>query len=485
MNKFYFFISLPWLLITISGCIRQDLSIQLNSDGSGKIILQHKIDRQRHLIETPIPDEPPPVPEFKHLSLQERIEYKKDGQWLISTYTFDKLGRALPELEYEIPMMPRFSVKDKSFILSLSRERGKNEGFSIEDEDYDALFYNLSVTFPAKPVSATGLVNENTVTWKFDGADIEKFKNMEIGALIASARIPASTIDADIKPRLLGEPIRETGLERVGLSGGVRYTEAPSDELLYFKAKIPISGNQHSKDNFNGNMLVNFPLDKQPPAPFFFKDLKVKSLIIDGQKVKADIIGDREGLFSGMDQWGQKLNTFPVQIQFFTENPWPQKIDILDTSLTVETPSEIIQQTVHIGNKTLPGMQTFADNKKIIFTTVELGSSNSAFPGASIELVSNIESGSILRVYLDSDHGLRYTMNVVKWKKNKINTIWEQAVKEAAQEVAGQENTVYIGSLSLDNIPVPPFNLVFEIIQEKEYVEKTFQLEKLRVSQKS
>ncbi|MCP3874732.1 MAG: hypothetical protein GY699_16470 [Desulfobacteraceae bacterium] len=485
MKKFKSGLLFLCLAVGLCGCIRQDLAIHLNSDGSGQIVLKSKINVQEQMLKSIEPDSNK-LPKFKHLTLKETFVKKEGGQWYVSIYRFENLGRALPELEHEIPMMPRFTVKKGLFEMSLNRERETNEGFQIGDKEYDDLFYHLSITFPVPPTSIDGKVSGKTVRWEFDGTDIKTFKNMKIGTRIAHAQIPASRINVDIQPRFLGDPARERGFGKSGLTGGGSYADVSSDALSSYYANIHILGEHNTfQDGLNGSMVVNFTLDTLVAAPFSYTDLKLKSLVIDGSKIESAIDGEQAGVFTGTDRWGRKLSAFPVKIRFKTKNAWPQKIDKLEISLKVESPTQTRKHLIAVNDDMYSKKQIFAENKKLIITRVEHGSSTAAFPGASIDLVTNCSATSILGVYLDTRYGLRYAMNVLKWKEAKLNQIWDKGTKAAASELVNKDGIVYLVSLGLDHIPNLPFNLMINVIEKRRSIEKKLKLEAIHVSKSS
>jgi len=481
MKRLKEFVVLLCVAFGLCGCIKQDLDVKLNADGSGVIVLKRQISDHEQMLKF-IEEDPSKLPKFKYLSLSEKVE-KRDGMdWRISTYNFKKLGEALPELEHEIPMIPRFTVRGDKFVMFLNRERGNNEGFRIEDKEFDELFYNLSVTFPSRATSAKGKVSGKTVSWKFNAGNLKNFKSLNIGEPILKAEIAASSISADIKPRQVGEPVRKLGNGTGGLTGGMNFAKASAEPLISFDAKIPIFGEHHkSKDGLNGTITVNFSVDSLP-VPFSYKELKLTSLVIDGKKIKSSIYGSTYGVYTGTDKWGRKLTAFPVKIRFDAQDVWAKKIDELAISLKVEEATKTMKHFIAVSKESISTVQTFADKKKLIVTKVAHGSSTAAYPAASISLISDCEPTTILGVHLDSDHGLRFAMNVLKWEKKKINQIWDKDTKAGATKLVGKDGFVYVASLGLDNIPPPPFDLMIEVIEEKLSVEKNFKLEAINVS---
>jgi len=460
------------LMLGLCGCIKQDVEIKIEADGSGTIVCKTNIN-DIHSVLSYAKKSDGEKATFKHLALDEKTEIIDGKKWRISTYSFKKLGKALPELEHEIPMMPRFSERNDKFVMFLSRERGEHEGFKIDNKEIEDCFYNLAVTFPTSPTSKTGTISGNTVRWSFDNANIKEIKEKNIGELILKAEVALSAIKADIQPHLVGEPVRTS-------RSGSKMSKLKDTRLEEYSATIPIHG-----DNFNykpnAKVTLNYPINSIT-VPFAYKELSVKSLIIDKNEYSATIKGKPDGVFTGKDQWGRKTEGLPVTFSFQSNNPWPNVINTAAISVKVEEATKTSLKEVLVTEKSLKQLQVIDNSMNISVASVELGSNKAAYPEAAITFATNLTQTDVLAVYLDTDYGLRYKTATRKWDKKKIENIYDNATKAAASFFKENGNDVFIGQLTTLKMPPPPFKLIFELIEKKEVVEKIITMETINVT---
>ena len=94
-----------------------------------------------------------------------------------------------------------------------------------------------------------------------------------------------------------------------------------------------------ANEQVKASLNVNFPVDEFS-LPITYKDLKVKSLVVEGKETAADLKSKVEGVFDGKNQWGQETKGFPVQLEFPVTNPWVKEIEKFEITMQVNMATE-------------------------------------------------------------------------------------------------------------------------------------------------
>ncbi len=412
-----------------------------------------------------------------YLTKSQKLYDSKDdpgGKIEETTYIFKELGKALPELENEVIMGPRYMLRDDRFIIFLNREKQEYDGMS-SSEDQDEEFYHLTVELPAVPVSETGKVEGSTVSWRFTGEQLKKLRSASVGTPILEASIPASAINADLKPRLVSE-------KKDNVFGRQRKDKSP---LESFRATLPVLDRIGWKpDDKNADLDVLMPLGKVV-IPFPYENLSLARLVVDGKSITAKLNSNPSGVFNGKGPWGNPAAGLPVKLKFSLSDPWVKNIDLVEVRLNISAPKKTRELSVRIESldKPLPVLTSDQDKSlKVAIADIKLGSSTATLPGPSIDVLSSIEPSTFLTVYLDTPYGLRYPPVGLQWEKETIDDLYDKDAKAAATKAFGKNASFYSGDLSYKTIPNPPFTLVFVIITEKSMVPHTLKLEDISIS---
>lgn len=464
------------LLLFLSSCLRQELKIVLNSDGSGEYHIKKEMGKELSTIVGMFPEElkkqvqnekkkVEQLPGGVKVVVDKAYSNPDDPTKLIEeeVYEFSNLGEALPVLEDLVEMGPRYKYKDGRFIVFRNREVDEWAQFSSDERMKDA-YFNLSIQFPVKPESQNGTVKANTVSWKFDAEFLEKYKEMEIGQNIIEATIPAKTIKTDIRPRLVAESDKKKDKEY--------------KPLRSFSANIPIVGKRYTNSGDTG-LSIFFDVENIE-IPFSYKNLKIKKMLIDGKQIIPEIRSPDSGVFDGNNDWSDKLKGFPLSLKFSAENPWIKNIDIIQATLNIGKVIKSKETTYPINIDTTPTLlSNDTASHKIALTTINLKSSLLASP--SVELISNYEPNMLKSFYIDTDYGLRYKNTIYRQKKLSDKKFYNKAKTDFINNHF-PKNDGYFYEIGFTKIPKPPFKLVIEIIEKQSYKPHTLTLENLSVS---
>lgn len=473
------------LLVYLTGCIQQDLRIVLRPDGSG----EYHIKKVTSQIESALIANIPAELREKALSEQKGVEEESPGglkrvSYSISqspddpakyvessVYTFSELGKALPDLENVIKMGPRFAYRDNRFVIFFNREKEEFDGMQAGEEIKDA-YLNLTIELPAEPSSSNGQVQGKMVSWMFDADDMGKYQEMAMGENLIEASIPSSAIKVDLKPRLVVAKVKKA------LTKGDEF-----ETLGFFNARFPIIG-ATADEQVKASLNVNFPIDTFS-LPVSYKDLTVKSLVVEGKDTEAEIKSKATGVFEGKNQWGQETGGFPVQLEFPITNPWIKEIEKLQITMQVNTATEKSNTFYHVTPAESPliilpeGSSQILD--KVAILKIELGSPTAMWPLPGITLLTTTGPGSISAFYIDTDYGLRYKANTVQSSRKKSENYWDNKIKSFLTDVFKEEE-FYEYELGFAKMPGSPFTLVIEAAGKQDFKNKTLLLEHIDVS---
>jgi hypothetical protein len=473
------------LLVYLTGCIQQDLRIVLRPDGSG----EYHIKKLTSQIESALIANIPSELREKALSEQTGAEEEypsglKRESYSISqspddpakyvessVYTFPELGKALPDLENVIKMGPRYAYRDNRFVIFFNREKAEFDGMQIGEEIEDA-YLNLTIELPAEPSSSNGEVQGKSVSWKFGSEDMKKYQEMAMGENLVEASIPASAIKVDLKPRLV------IAKEKKSLTKEVEF-----EPLGFFNARFPIIGDT-ANGQVKASINVNFPVDEFM-LPITYKNLKVKSLVIEGKETAADLKSTDEGVFDGKNQWGQETKGFPVQLEFPITNPWIKEVEQLQITMQVNTATEKDKTFYNVKPSESPCIILPEEPNPILDTVaiikIESGSPSAMWPLPGITLLTTTGPANISAFYIDTDYGLRYKANSVQSSLKKSEDYWDNKIKSFLADVFKEEK-FYEYQLGFAKIPNSPFTLMVETAGNQDFKNKTLLLEHIDVS---
>lgn len=464
------------LLLFLSSCLQQELKIVLNSDGSGEYHIKKEMGKELSTIVGMFPDELKKgaqknkdkieqLPGGVKITVDKNYTHPDDATKLIEeqVYTFTNLGEALPVLENLVEMGPRYKYENGKFIVFRDREVDEWAQFSDDDRMKDA-YFNLTIELPQKPESKNGVVNGNTVSWKFDSDFLKKYKKMEFGQNIIEATIPAKAIKTDIRPRLVVESDKKEVTEYKPLHS--------------FSSYIPIVGKKYSNSG-DATLAVFFNIENIE-IPFSYKNLKITKMLIDGKEISPELKSDDSGVFDGTNEWSDKLKGFPLYLKFKAENPWIKNIDILQATLNIGKVIKSKETRYSINNVTTPIL--ISNDKsfyKVALTELNLKTSLLASP--SIELISNYEPNMLKSFFIDTDYGLRYKNHILRQDAYEENKIYNKDKIQFIKNTFADQNT-YVYKIGFSKIPKPPFTFVIELIEKLSYKPHTLTLENLIVS---
>ncbi len=473
------------LLVYLTGCIQQDLRIVIRPDGSG----EYHIKRLTSQIESALIANIPAGLREKALNEQKGVEEEypsglKRVSYSISksiddtakyvessVYTFPELGKALPDLENVIKMGPRYAYRDNRFVIFFNREKEEFDGMQTGESIEDA-YLNLTIELPTVPSSSNGVVQGKTVSWKFGADDMKKYQEMSIGENLIEANIPSSAINVDLKPRLVVAKEKKSLVK-----------EGEFNPLGFFNARFPIIGG-NLNEQVKASLNVNFPLDGFC-LPITFKDLKVKSLVIEGKEIAAEIKSKTAGVFDGKNQWGQEAKGFPVQLEFLVTNPWIKEIEKLEVAMQVNTATEKSKTFYNVEPSESPCVILPIESNQILdrvaVLKVELGSPSAMWPLPGITLLTTAGPSNVSAFYIDTDYGLRYKANSIQSSLKKRENYWDKKIKTFLTDVFKEEE-FYEYALGFTKMPDSPFGLMIETAGKQDYKNKTLLLEHIDVS---
>lgn len=464
------------LLLFLSSCLQQEIKIVLNSDGSGEYHIKKEMGTELSNIVGMFPEQlrkdaqnkkskVEQLPGGVILKVDKAYKDPNDPAKFIEeqVYTFTNLGEALPVLENLVEMGPRYKYENGKFIVFRNREVDQWTQFSDDDRMKDA-YFNLTIELPQKPESKNGVVNGNTVSWKFDSDFLKKYKKMEIGQNIIEATIAETSIKTDIRPRLVVESDKKEDTEYKPLHS--------------FSSYIPIVGKKYSNSG-DATLAVFFDVD-DIDIPFSYKDLKIIKMLIDGKQISPEMKSDDSGFFDGNNNWSDKLKGFPLVLKFPAVNPWIKNIDILEATLNIGKVLKSKETKYPINDDKFPSLLS-TDLSKNIFALTEL-KFNSGFLGSpTIELISNYEPNMLKSFFIDTDYGLRYKNHILRQDAYEENKIYNKDKIQFIKNTFTDQNT-YVYKIGFSKIPKPPFTFVIELIEKQSYKPVTLTLENISVS---
>ncbi len=472
------------LLAYLTGCIQQDLRIVLKSDGSGEYHIKKLTSQIESAIIANIPSALREIAMGKQMGVEEYPSGLKRVSHSISqstddpakyiessVYTFPELGKALPDLENIIKMGPRYAYRENRFVIFFNREKEEFDGMQAGEAIKDA-YLNLSIELPAEPSSSNGQVEGNVVSWKFNADDMKKYQEMTMGENLIEASIPGSEIKVDLKPRLVVAKEKKT-LNKDG----------EFEPLGLFNARFPIIGG-NLNEQVLASLNVNFPVDKSK-LPVTYKDLKIKSLVVEGKEMAADLKSKSEGVFDGKNQWGQEAKGFPVQLEFPAMNPWLKEIEKLQITMQVNTATEKNHTIYNVKPSESPFIISPIEPdqmlEKVAIIKIELGSPSAMWPLPGITLLTTTRPGGISAFYIDTDYGLRYKANSVQSSLKKSQDYWGKEIKPFLKDIFMEEE-FYEYKLGFAKMPDSPFKLMIDTAGKQDFKNKILLLEHIDVS---
>ena len=473
------------LLVYLTGCIQQDLRIVLRSDGSG----EYHIRKVTSQIESALIANVPAELREKALSEQKGVEKEYPGglkrvSYSISrspedpakyvessVYTFPELGKALPDLENVIEMGPRYAYRDNRFVIFFNRGKEEFDGMKLGETVKDA-WLNLTIELPAEPSSSNGQVEGKTVSWKFDADAMKKYQEKAMGENLIEASIPSSAIKVDLKPRLVVDRKNKNIIKN-----------GKFEPLGFFNARFPIIGAM-ADEQVKASLNVNFPVDKSS-LPVTYKDLTVKSLVVEGKETEAEIKSKSEGVFDGKNQWGQETAGFPVQLEFPVTNPWIREIETIQITMQVNTATEKSKTFYTVKPSEHPSIILPEEPNPILDTVaiikIESGSPSAMWPLPGITLLTTTGPANISAFYIDTDYGLRYKANSVQSSRKKSEDYWDNKIKSFLTDEFKKEE-FYEYELGFTKMPNSPFTLLIETASKQDFKTRTLLLEHIDVS---
>lgn len=441
---------LLFVLTGLTGCIEQEVNIKLNADGSGRIeVLRNLSEMESGVL---LLGEEEPV-EFETLTRERTYLDSTSGSLRKvehSIYSFDDLAAALPELENEIAMMPRFSVRDDQLVVFLCHEMNPYHGFSSRDETNS--FYRLSIEFPAAPESDEGTVAGNRFEWSADHAELTEFQKSDIGTRFFECTVPAAAVNLELRPRLV--EYKETSKKLQGM-------ESEPKLISSMSIGIPIlQSNPTDREGKNATLDLFIPVDLSA-LPLSYENLVVEEMVIDGQPVNAELESNPSGVFFGMDQWGRPAPGLPIKLRFGWNSNVLKTIDRIQVAVDAALPTRESNHLLEVEssnptNDVLhfeghPGKQL-----AILEIKHEYGQT------AVLTVATNLEASELSMVYLDTLYGLRYPAKGMQWKTGRqvYGTL-----KEQAEALFGEDYSVV--NIYFPHIPVTSFRLECSLIEEK------------------
>ncbi len=473
------------LCIVFTGCIRQEVVITINPDGSGEYTICKFPGEFEEVVSAAVDAES--MLDISDEDLAKEMEsrsegsvkcvgydlvkdYQGKGKAEVTTYSFDDLGKAIVILENKIEMGPRFKYQDGKFFVFVNREKTKYDGMGIGGPE-EQFYYKLTVNFPAKPsCDDKGKVKSKSVTWEFDNDEMKVYRDSQIGDQLLWASVDAETVKTDMSPRLFVKKEKRS----------MREKEVSYIDDFYCGIEI-FKGSNKLNSRFQGYVPTG-----DLALPFSYDKLKISRFIIDGVGKTTELDCEEAGVFTGQDKWGRDAPGLPVKLKFTETNPWLKNIDLLEIQVQTAKPIKTILHSIKIKdrNKPLP-IAKFENGSPAVIAImdVELGSSTAVYPMPSIEVALDIDPANIMGCYLDTNYGLRYKAMGSQWNKVKLDNEWDEKIKALKDHFkSGKE--VRKSELVFQNIPADPFTLVFEIITEKSAEIKTLKLENVYVGPK-
>jgi hypothetical protein len=356
-------------------------------------------------------------------------------------------------------------------VIFFNREKEEFDGMKAGETIKDA-WLNLTIELPAEPSSSNGQVQGKTVEWKFDAEDMKKYQEMAMGENLIEASIPSSAIKVDLKPRLVVAKKKKNIIK-----------DGKFEPLGFFNARFPIIGDM-ANEQVKASLNVNFPADTFS-LPVTYKDLTVKSLVVEGKETKAEIKSKTEGVFDGKNQWGQETGGFPVQLEFPVTNPWIREIEKLQITMQVNTATEKSSTFYHVISSKSPSIILPEETNQILDTVaiikIESGSPSAMWPLPGITLLTTTGPANISAFYIDTDYGLRYKANSVQSSRKKSEDYWDNKIKTFLTDVFKEEE-FYEYELGFTKMPDLLFKLMIETAGKQDFKSKTLLLEHIDVS---
>ena len=474
------------LCIGFTGCIREEIVITINPDGSGKYKICKYLGKFEEIAMTAVHAESMPdiSDEDKAKQIESRSEgpvrcieydfiknYQGKGKAEITTYAFDDLGEAIVILENIIEMGPRFKYQDGKFFVFVNREKSQYDGMTIGGPIEEQFYYKLTVNLPAKPsCDGNGVVKGNSVTWEFGNEEMKAYRDSKIGDQFLWASIDADAVKVDLSPRLFVKKEKRS----------MREKEVSYIDDFYCGIDI-LKENDKLNSRFSGYVPIG-----RLSVPFSYDELKISRFIIDGVEKAAELNCAQAGVFTGHDKSGREAPGFPVKLRFIETNPWIKSIDLLEVQMQMARPIRTESHSVKISDINEPVPVTAFEGESpavIAVLDIEMGSSRAAYPVPSIDVVLDIDPANIMGCYLDTNYGLRYRAAGQGWKTVDLENSRDKEMKALKDNFTPGRET-WKSELVFTNVPADPFTLVFEIITEKSAGIETLKLEDVYVGPK-
>jgi hypothetical protein len=472
-------------MLFLQGCIRQDVEITLDSDGSGT----YKVKRYFNKMESQMANFGEYIvgedlggggdkTNHKELTLLRHSSHKdaknKADRYEQFEYGFESLSRALPILENEDLLMPRYFLEGDKIRIAIIREKSEADGglSNLKDEK---LFFNLTLNLPVPPVDAgpeKGTIKDHRVIWKFNHDEVMAFLKKPIGTILCEARVPADSLSLDFKARLV---VSENKKRSSNLSKEKK--EVIGLEKLDASISIPYSGKHNATCDLRFKTIGFSP-------PFSYEKLSITGLKVDGQKIEAELKSDSSGYVSGIDPQKNPIEGFPVSFKFALEDPWIKKIDEakIEFQLVKPTSFKTVVLDCPVSGKPVPMIKD--KGLRTVVAKVELGSSSAAWPEPQITMLTEIPPQLLQSAILETPYGLAYPMTANGWSQKTAERLWGDS-EELAKKVFGEESSFYEVTFSTEVIPPLDFKIVLNMIESKELKPVSLVLENLEVPHES
>ena len=465
--------------IWLSGCLREELDVTINADGSGKYTVIKFLGNMEETMIAAV--DGAKMGDMSAEEVAEEIKsrsegpvecvgyeivknYRGRGKAEITKYSFDDLGEAVVVLENMIQMGPRFKYDDGRFYVFVDREKTEYDGMSadgIEDEFY----YKLTVNLSEKPVcDSRGEVEGNSVSWEFGNEAMNVYRESEIGTRLLWASVDAGAVKTELTPKLYVKK-EESRRKR---------------EVSYLKDFFCNIELLEESKPFNASFTGYVPTG-DIALPFSYEHLEVVKLVVDGEEKECRLESSEAGIFAGKSRWGRDVPGLPVKVSFTETDPWVKNIDLLEVELETSKPVKTVTHSVKIDDMSrLPRVVKFGGSCVAILEA-EQGANSAAYPLPNVEVVTDLNPADIIGCYLDTKFGFRYKSAEPRWKT--VRSYKDEKYREQFEQFrdAGQLRK---GTLNFENVPNDEFTLVFEVITEKRASTETLKLEDVYVGSK-
>ncbi len=473
--------------IALAGCIRQEVIITINPDGSGEYKICKFPGKFEEIAMATLDVDSESMLDISDEVMAKEIEshsegpvrcieydviknYHGRGRAEITTYSFDNLGEAVVVLENIVEMGPRFKYQDGRFFVFVNREKSQYDGMGGSRQK-EQFYYKLTVNLPEAPsCDGNGVVRGNSVTWEFDNEEMKVYRESKIGDQFLWASVDADAVKVDLSPRLFVKKEKRSKREK----------EVSYLEDFYCGINI-LKKNNKLNSRFHGYVPIG-----ELEVPFSYDGLMISSFIIDGVEKVTELDCADAGVFTGQDDRGRKVPGLPVKLKFRETNPWIKSIDLLEIGIETAKPIQTKFHSIEISDRGKPlpvGKFEGVGGGVIAILEIEMGSSTAVYPEPSIDVMLDIDPTNIMGCYLDTNYGIRYKATGWEWKTVDIENKWDEKIKSVREHFKADKE-VWKRELVFANIPADPFTLVFEIITEKSTTIETLKLEDVYVGPK-